>query len=116
MIVRALDRCGDISTRGTQYVRDVRAVEELVKMRLRLFLGEYFRNITDGTPWWQDVLGKQPDRSLGEQALRSRISMTDGVLNIIRFEVTYEDRTMFVQCDFNTIYGEGNIEHGTTDF
>lgn len=115
MIVRAFDNCGDISTRGSQYARDVMAIETMVHTRLRLFYGEYFRNNTEGTPWWQDILGKQPSKSRGEQLLRARIAQTPGVTQILEFNVTYEDREMIVQCTFDTIYGEGSIEHGANN-
>lgn len=112
MIVRTLDKCGDIATRGTQFVRNIDAVEQIVKMRIKLFFGEYFRNITDGTPWWQDILGKHPNRSRGEHLLRSRIAQSPGVTQIVEFNVVYNEREMMVQCSFNTVYGTGSVEHG----
>ena len=115
MIVRRLDKCGDITTRGEPVARSIGAIEQLVVMRLKLFKGEYFRNVTEGVPWWQDILGKQPDRTNGEQIIRNRIARTPGVTNITRFEVSYVDREMYIQCSFNTKYGEGNVEYGTVN-
>jgi len=113
MIVRAQDKNGDMQTRGTQYVRDVSAVELLVKMRLKMFYGEYFRDNTDGTEWWERVLGKHTDRVASEYAIRSRIERTPGVMVIRSFETTYEERTISVQCSFDTIYGEGSVTYAT---
>lgn len=115
MIVRALTECGDIATRGTQFARDVNAIELLVKMRLKLYLGEYFRNINDGTPWWQDILGKQANRSRGEQLIRARIAQTPGVTQILDFNVNYDEREMFIQCSFDTVYGVGALNYGTNN-
>lgn len=115
MIVRRLDRCGDITTRGESVAYNMEAIEQLVVMRLKLFKGEYFRNITEGVPWWQDILGKQQERTNGEQIIRNRIARTPGVLNITRFDVSYVEREMYIQCSFNTIYGEGGVEYGTAN-
>ena len=57
MTVRLLDSDsdGDITTSGQQFTTEVEEIAQTVKTRLRLFLGEYFRDVTDGTPWWESI-------------------------------------------------------------
>ena len=58
MTVRRLDDNGDIATSGIQFIGQAEEIAQTVKTRLKLFLGEYFRDINDGTPWFQQILGK----------------------------------------------------------
>ena len=53
MTVRKLDENGDIVTSGVQFITERDEIAQTVKTRLRLFLGEYFRDTTDGTPWFE---------------------------------------------------------------
>lgn len=113
MIVRRLNKCGDIATQGQMTVKDVDAIRQNIETRLRLFLGEYFRDINDGTPWWQRILGKQQNLAIAEHEIRTRISQTDGVVRIEEFYATYEDRTITVYANVLTTYGELEIRYGT---
>lgn len=50
MISRRLDTEGDLVTSGDQFVRDTDCVAQCIQTRLKLFMGECFRNIYDGMP------------------------------------------------------------------
>ncbi|MNR14074.1 hypothetical protein D3C85_1305260 [compost metagenome] len=63
---------------------------QTVLTRLRLFLGEYFRDITDGTPWYEQILGKFTNLSAAEAALRARIANTPGVIRLISFSTDFD--------------------------
>lgn len=112
MMMRLLQENGDITTNGRQFVEGIESVEQLIKTRLRLFLGEYFRNIKDGTPWWQQVLGKNRSRAIAEATIRDRIAQTEGVVRITEFTATYTERTILINASVMTRYGEGFIEYG----
>ena len=71
MRVRAINpTTGGIITSGEQFVFDAEAVAQTIKTRLRLFLGEYFRNIDIGTPWFQVILVKTATISTKNAAIR----------------------------------------------
>lgn len=40
------------------FLTDADAVGQIIRTRLLLFQGEWWENRLDGTPWWQEVLGK----------------------------------------------------------
>ena len=112
MTVRLLDpETGDIATSGVQFATETVEVAQTVKTRLQLFLGEYFRDITDGTPWWESILGKEGTLSSKEAAIKNRIIRTDGVTQILSFDTDFDinTRAYTVTAAILTIYGETEL-------
>ncbi len=93
MTVRRLDENGDIVTQGRQFTGGVEEIEQTIRTRLRLFLGEYFRDITDGTPWFEQILGKGASMSARESALRNRIARSPGVIRLTSFSTDFDINT-----------------------
>lgn len=83
---------GDIVTSGSHFVSGKEATEQAILRRLRLFLGEYFLDGTEGTPWFQRILGKNPN-DVGAAQIKNRILETDNVVSISEFEYSFEPRT-----------------------
>ena len=111
MTVRRLDDNGDIATSGTQFLTERDEIAQVVRTRLRLFLGEYFRDITDGTPWFQTVFRKKSSLSSKEATIRNRISRTVGVQRLTKFETDYDiaTRKYAVNVGILTTYGEEDL-------
>jgi len=94
MTVRLIDPdTGDVVTSGDQFISGVEEIAQTVKTRLRLFLGEYFRDVTDGTPWWESILGKDGTLSSKEAIIKSRILRTDGVVRLVSFSTDFDINT-----------------------
>src|SRR5699024_1493668 len=112
MRVRRLDKSGDLVTRGRMFETEREAIAQTIVTRLRLFLGEYFRDVTDGTPWFQQILGKFENLNAVEAILRNRIARTQGVVRLLAFDVQYDldRRTLAVQATVLTVYGEQDIQ------
>lgn len=108
MTVRSLDENGDIVTSGTIFISGKDEIAQTIKTRLRLFLGEYFRDITDGTPWFEQILGKNVNVNAREAALRNRIVNTKGVVRLLSFNADFDNdsKTYTVSCNVLTTYGE----------
>lgn len=117
MKVRKLDENGDIVTRGVIWAYDKEAVAQTVSTRLKLFLGEYFRDITDGVPWFEKedgtegILGRGYSLSQVEAILRNRIARTEGVLKLLSFQIDYDEtlRKISVRAFVLTVYGSEEI-------
>ncbi len=111
MTVRLLDENGDIVTSGTQFTSGALEVAQTVQTRLRLYLGENFRNIQDGTPWWESILGKEGTLSSKEAIIKNRIIRTDGVTKILSFETDFDisTRAYSVKVGILTKYGETDL-------
>lgn len=108
MTVRRLDlTTGDIVTSGVQFISRQDEIAQTIRTRLRLFLGEYFRDITDGTPWFQSVLTKRGTLSSKDAIIKRRINQTDGVLNMVEFTTDYDidSRTYSVRAIVETEFG-----------
>lgn len=75
---------GDIKTSGLQFVTGNASVGQGVRARLRMFLGESFVDITQGTPWFQRILGKTP-QDVAETNIKRRILTAPGVDRIRQF-------------------------------
>lgn len=108
MTVRRLDSNGDISTSGQQFINEQSEVAQTISTRLRLFRGEYFRDITEGTPWFQSILVKGANLSETDSIIRRVISQTDGVQQITSYNADFDLDTRQYKIDVSvlTIYGE----------
>lgn len=112
MTVRLLDaETRDIVTSGVQFTNKAEEIGQTVATRLRLFLGEVFRDIKDGTPWWESILGKQGTLASKEAIIKSRILRTEGVIRLVSFSTSFElnTRVYSVSAGILTKYGETEI-------
>lgn len=111
MTVRLLQADGDITTSGQQFISGIEEVAQTVKTRLRLFLAEYFRDVTDGTPWFEQILGKEGSLASKEAAIKNRIVRTEGVKQLVSFSTDFEigTRTYTVQAGILTEFGTTQI-------
>lgn len=114
MRVRALDENGDIVTNGNIFIYDRECIRQTIVTRLKLFLGEYFRDINDGTPWFESILGKFQNINAVEAILRNRIVRTTGVVRLLSFNMDYDandtTRTLTVSGSVLTQYGVQEFE------
>lgn len=110
--VRALDKNGDIVTRGVQFLNGRDDIAQTIKTRLALYKGEYFRNTAEGTPWFQDILGKNSNLNRVEALLRTRIAATPGVIRLTSFSMDYDlaTRKLTVTASALTRFGLAEIE------
>lgn len=112
MTVRRIDEeSGDIVTQGQQFIGGREEIAQTVLTRLRLFLGEYFRDVQDGTPWYEQILGKFTSLDAAEAALRNRIASTGGVVRLTRFNADFDinTRAYSVSAGILTVYGLDEI-------
>lgn len=82
------------------------AVAQLVKTRLLLATGEWFLDLTEGTPYKEEILGFGTAGTY-DQAIQQRIVDTTGVLVLLSYASQLNDatRALSIQAEVNTIYG-----------
>jgi hypothetical protein len=112
MKYRKLTADGDYTT-GTGadfWVNVPDAVAQAVNTRLDLLKGEWFLDTADGTPWFQDVLGKYTQNQY-DAVIKQRIRETEGVSSILSFASAYDGgtRTLVQNVSIATIYGVAYI-------
>lgn len=84
---------------------------QAAKTRLLLWLGEWFLDTTQGTPYMQGILGKHL-QELADATIQDRVLNTQGVTSIENYEseVDPDSRTMIVSMTLNTIYGVTEVQ------
>lgn len=110
MRYRKLDENGDMTfgLQQSNFYRDTpEAPAQAILTRLRLFLGEWYLDISKGVPYQGGVLGKYTDKS-ADPTIRDTILKTFGVSGIVSYESSYnaETRVFSVRGVADTIYGQ----------
>lgn len=113
MRYRKLDANGDYTLDNEQafYKNVPEAVGQAVLTRLRLWKGEWFINVEDGTPWLTEILGKRRINRNPDAVIKQRILGTQGVKEITDYSSAFDGNTrqLSVTCTLNTIYGATTI-------
>ena len=86
-------------------------VAQLIGTRLRLWVGEFFADITDGMAWATDVLGNRTT-SVYNATIQARISDTEGVDEITNYSSSVVNRKLSVSAEVSTIYGSTTVTFG----
>lgn len=114
MRYRRLDDAGDYTFGRQQadfYVNQPEAVAQAVQTRLLLFTGEWFLDVTDGTPWRTDVLGKYTQNAY-DIVIKERIIDTQGVQSLDSYSSSFDrnKRALSVKASITTIYGNATVQ------
>ncbi|MBL0320448.1 MAG: hypothetical protein IPP74_14330 [Alphaproteobacteria bacterium] len=114
MIYRKLTADGDMTFGNGLldfYINNPAAVGQAVETRLKLWLGEWFVDVTQGTQYQTNVLGTGKATSAGP-TIRQRILETQGVTEITKFDLNIDvnGRSLSIVATINTIYGTTNIQ------
>ena len=111
MRVRAMDANNDMTFgqgAANFYVNSPQAVAQIIKTRLLLFLGEWFLDTSQGTPWYSQVLGAGT-QTTRDRAIRNRILQTPGVSSITgynsQFNPTTRNFSVRIASSVKTVYG-----------
>lgn len=89
---------------------DLQAVGQAIKTRLLLFEGEWWENLNDGTPMFQEIISQRASPG-GQQimalALTQRIAGTPYVSAVQNVSVTYNQvtRAFTYRCTVQTSFG-----------
>jgi hypothetical protein len=113
MTYRKQDANGDYVFGGglsSYFQNSADAVVQAVQTRFKLWEGEWFLDITDGTPYMSGMLGKYTQDTI-DQLIKKRILETQGVDSIMDFQGVYNgnDRSYVVSATISTIYGTADI-------
>ena len=92
------------------HIDSAEAVAQAIETRLKLWIGEWFADTSDGTGWSQAILGKH-SKNLYELTLRQRVLETYGVTSIESFQSSLDSdtRRLTVSMTVNTIYGQTTV-------
>lgn len=90
-----------------QYVDGAERVRQQIEFRLSLWRGEWFLDSEFGTPYLQEILGKQLTINGAIAAIQQQIISIDGVTGLVEFSYNFyrENRTLSVEFTAATEYG-----------
>ena len=112
MRYRALDANGDMVMRnGQAYLEGVEAVRQAIETRLKLLIYEWWEDIEDGVPYWQQIIANR-DLEAAEKIIKNRIQQTDHVLSILFFDSDWDNerRILKIRAGVQTDYGPIEVE------
>lgn len=111
MIYRKLDENGDYTfgNNAQAYISDLEAVRQAISTRLKLLLYEWWENLEDGLPLWQEILAKR-DIEKAKKLIRERIEGTEKVKNVIYFSADWDNKHRHLK-----IYAFVDTEYGQTE-
>lgn len=97
-----------VITHDLQPARGVAAIAQAIRIKLRLYLGEWFEDESKGTPYYEAILVKAPSVPAIRSLIRERIEGTAGVAELVALEVDYrpEVRSLSVTLDVRADTGE----------
>jgi hypothetical protein len=75
---------------NTNFITDVYAVAQLIQTRLLLFLGEFWADLDDGTPYWQSILGQPANQQKIVLLLTQRILATPFVSSVLNSASSFD--------------------------
>lgn len=86
------------------------AVAQNVMTRLKLKTGEWFLEMSDGTPYSDQILGEHT-KPLYDAAIRKRILETPGVKEIAEYQSLFNENTrkLNIEATISTDYGEAKV-------
>jgi len=76
------------------FLPDLQAVTQAILTRLNLFLGEWWADLADGTPVFQDLLGVAPNVQQATTLLTQRILGTPYVTGIVSLDSSFDSSTL----------------------
>lgn len=109
MIDLALNTNHDLDVKGLDlyFVDQAEQVRQQLLIKLKLWNGEWFLDTEFGTPYSQQILGKQLTLSGALAAIKTSIFEVDGVRSMTSFSYDFSNATRKLAVNFvvDTVYG-----------
>lgn len=80
----------DVSKQDLQLTSGIDAVMQSVRIRLQFFMGEWFLDTTQGVPYFQQVLVKNPDLNALASIFRNVVLGTPGIKSLTQFSLDHD--------------------------
>lgn len=103
-----LDVDGDLVVdTDVHFTSGLQAVTQEIMIRLKTFRGEWFLDLDEGVPYYQDLLGQKYNEVKARTAFRNEIQKAPYVTKVISLEVSFDRATRELRVSFKaqTIFG-----------
>ncbi len=108
MLLRRIP-AGDLDldeSRNLRWIRGAEQVRQAIFCRLKFFVGEWFADLREGTPYYQAILVSSPNLEIIRGIFRKVILGTPNVLALASLDLRREERTLFVSFVAKTTEGD----------
>ena len=85
-------------------------VRQHLQQNLRAFKGEWFLDLDNGVPYFEDILKKNPNPVVLDGVLKDAILSTPGVIELLSFDLNYINSTRKLTLDFSVNSTDGVID------
>jgi hypothetical protein len=105
----ALDDNGDRLIYNSNWVviDDIDAIRQVIITKIKLYLGEWFKDVSLGVPWIQQIFRKGTSLGQVQSILIDEILSVEGATEMKKFEMDFDAKTRKLAVDFNCkILGE----------
>jgi len=109
MIDLAFDTEGDllIEDYDISFLEGIDQIIQNVAFRLRFFLGEWYLDIEEGIPYYQELFIKAPNQIRIESILKQEIVETEGVNDLTKFASEFNPELRKFSVIFSAMTDEG---------
>lgn len=89
-------------------VDETAQIMQNLSIRLRFVLAEWYLDITQGIPYYQEFFKKKPNQIQIESVLKEEIVQTRGIIELTKFEADFDKRRRIFSVSFGarSISGE----------
>lgn len=115
--VRALDMTTWEPQQGnsqSNFLSDLQAVTQILATRLRMFQGEWFLDLNDGTPMFQSILGSsgsEKNLQVITNLISARIRSSPFVTGITYISVLFQNRKLVYNATVSTQFGTVTVSN-----
>lgn len=99
----------DITEGKLTLTTGLKAVEQRIAQRLRLFFGEWFLDKTRGVPWIQQVFKKNPNPDVVDSAIKREILSEPQVRELQTFLLDLDTSSRVLTVTFKALTSEGEL-------
>jgi hypothetical protein len=86
----------------------VDALKQKLKIKHQLFLGEFYLDVTKGTPYYEKILKKNPDLVEIAAVFKVQILTTPGVKELTEFNVDFDEALRNYILDYTILSTNGD--------
>lgn len=83
------------------------ATAQRLRIRLRMWTGEWFLDTREGLPFREEILKKNPDMSRVEALVKTRILDTKGVAKLVSYSQTLDKANRTLTVNFRVLDASG---------
>ena len=84
-------------------------IAQRLRIRLRSFANDWFLDLSDGIPYFEDILKKNPNINIIRGLFKSAILAVEGVTSLLSFEMQNDPSTRTLSIEFGVMTTGGEL-------